>query len=233
MAITPTSVDAVELLNKVTSFYELAWSHLLWFIGVAGAIIGIIVPIAIQVYQRRAFKLEESRIESRITERFLNEKSEMLSSVNERLEEAIKNELAKLQTKVDGIESNLTKKVNKTRGAVYHIQGNYLKSQGVESVAISSYISAAKMLYDADDEMNLQKALTCIESCLQKLSNDKIEKYPEIEEETTNLIATLSEKNPNGRYSNYIRNLEHELRNATNREKKVEQNKLPTQIQPS
>lgn len=212
MAITPGQVDALDLINKVNTFYEVAWVHLMWFIGVAGAIIGVIVPIAIQAYQRRLFKIEESKIDSNIVEQLTKAKADLLTATNERLGELVKSEFALLEKKVNDMEAKLTKEVNRAKGAVYHVQGNEQKTRGVYANAIISFANAAEMQYASDDEMNLQRVLGNLEECLKKLSNGDLTKTPEIESRLSKLMDQLRAGNVNGRYTNYLDKLTRELR---------------------
>ena len=220
MAITPSQIDAVDLLSKVHSFYEVAWVHLMWYIGVAGAIIGIIIPIALQVYQRRTFKFEESKIESHITAQLDSAKTEILTAVNERLNEVIKAEFVILEKKVADMEAKLVKEVDCVKGGVHQVQGNEQKTRGVYPNAILSFISAAEHQCGSDDERNLQRVLGSIEECLMKVTSVVLRKTPKIEENLSKLLDQLKNNNTNGRYANYIDRILQELRKAKEREEK-------------
>jgi hypothetical protein len=45
-------VSTLEVLVKVTAFYDSAWTKLLWVVGGAAGVVGVIMPILLQVYQR-------------------------------------------------------------------------------------------------------------------------------------------------------------------------------------
>jgi hypothetical protein len=72
-----TPVEAMELVN---TFYSQAWQHLMWFLGVGGAISVIGVPWALERSRRKAIEAEMTAIREAIESRVMKEVYETLTS---------------------------------------------------------------------------------------------------------------------------------------------------------
>ncbi len=60
--------ETLTILGKVNSFYSGAWSQLIIYTSALFALIGIIIPILVQFYQKRVLKLEKESLEQIIKE---------------------------------------------------------------------------------------------------------------------------------------------------------------------
>jgi len=53
--------DPFILLQQVDAFYQTSWNHLILYTGGAIAIVGVVMPILIQLYQSRVMRMEKKR----------------------------------------------------------------------------------------------------------------------------------------------------------------------------
>lgn len=66
IASVASQPDAFELLKQVDAFYNTAWQHLLIYTTILLAMVGIVIPIIIQIIQRRSQKREEAVLNEKI-----------------------------------------------------------------------------------------------------------------------------------------------------------------------
>jgi len=74
--------DAIDLINKVDAFYNNAWGKLILFGSISFAIVGIIVPLLIPLYQQRTLKLSEDLLKNEIN----NIKGEIFDELSKKYE---------------------------------------------------------------------------------------------------------------------------------------------------
>lgn len=214
---TPTSIDPIELINRVSAFYEIAWTQLLWFIAVAGAIVGVIVPLGIQWYQRRLIKIEEKEIKTALTRQADDLKVSLQLEMKSFLTQTLKQEMERFDVKLNEKEKELTKEAAAVRGSVFHVQGNTLLEAKHYIVALSSYIDAASSQLTGDDQFNLLRVLKLIIKCLQKISKIDFDTIPDIESRLDRLLKKLEKMDGSGRYTDFIHDIRKELRDAKER----------------
>lgn len=194
--LTPPLLDPIEIISHVTSFYETAWSHLLWFIGVTGAIVGIMVPIGIQIYQRRLFRVEEAKIRRELGD-------QIRADLEQQMKTKFADESKRIDEKLTELTESMKQAVANSDGRAFFLQGRMLLDKKQPAGAARSFTTAALSYLRGNDQSNLQKALTQLETCLKSVKTDTLEKLghrPLIEK----LIVELKENDEAGRYTNYI-----------------------------
>jgi hypothetical protein len=65
-AVATNTDNSLEILSKVNEFYDSAWSKLIYLLTGAFAVLGVIMPFAIQHYQTKALRASENEIETKI-----------------------------------------------------------------------------------------------------------------------------------------------------------------------
>jgi tetratricopeptide (TPR) repeat protein len=210
---TITQANPIEIIHSVTSFYEVAWAHLMWFIGIVGVIAGIAIPSLSYLIQRRLFKAEEREINSKIDNRLTELRTEMADFLTEKL----KQEMEIFDKKLEAKEEALNKRAAKAQGNVFHVQGSLLLQGQHYLSALSSYLNAALFQIEGDDERNLRGVLQQITICLNGITNVDLPERCEDVERINKLISLLKEKNQNGRYSDAINKLNKEFDAAMKR----------------
>lgn len=191
-------IDTIDILNKVDQFYNSAWDKLIIMATISFGIVGILVPIIIQWYQKKSIKLSEDNLKSEI------EKES--SKIEERLTEIFD---AKLDEKMKVYEEKIEALNAASNAKAFHIQGAGSVEKGDYYAALCDFITASFNHLKAGDYMNLQNCLTVIcDTCLPHLSREEINDIKiSHEEDLDKLIEFIKEKDLNGALTNQIRNL--------------------------
>lgn len=141
----------LDIMNSVNTFYESAWTKLLIFITIFVTVIGVIIPIAIQWWQRRYIKLREAELKRHL--------SELVKSEMEIVRNEIKSQVAAGENlaheKMKLLEEKLLKKISSASGGLFHIQGNINKQNGSIPLAIIDHTTASMTYLECKDELNL------------------------------------------------------------------------------
>ena len=225
-----------DILNNVNAFYDTSWNHLLIYTGVLAVVIGIIVPILIQYYQTRLFRIEEENIQKRINDKT----SEVKCSLSEqqaieflKMKEGIKSEMVELDRKVaeslsvlehkseeqmKHLKEETSKQIIQTKGNIYHVQANMLATRGAYSGAVESLLTALISEAKSGDERNLQRGInTLTNKYLPKVTKAQCEELPEIRAQADVLLERLSAINENERYTEAINSIKKAVSQAENR----------------
>jgi len=168
---TPPPVNPIEIINTVTAFYEIAWSRLLWFIGVGGAVIVIIIPIVAQYYQRRLFRVRELKIKTELTEQIHKE-------LEIRFSESLANETKKIDEKIASLEKSIDSEVSRALAGVFFVQARLCADKKGYPAAVDSFCRSAKHSLTANDHSNLQKALSQLNRAGPTNLNNPISGFP-------------------------------------------------------
>jgi hypothetical protein len=163
-AVGNTANEAIDLINNVDSFYNSAWDKLIIVGSLAFGVIGVIVPLVIQWYQKKTLKISEELLKKDIENQTLKLKSELMTEITQTLETKLK----KFEEKID--------KDNASHNArTFHLQGNSLHNRGLTSQALGDFIIAARDYSYVEDYSNLRSILNFIlEDCLPKLSQEEV-----------------------------------------------------------
>lgn len=208
--------ETLEILSKVDTFYNSAWTKLMMFLGIVSFIVGILLPIAIhfiiQWYQKRQLRIEKNEIENELIKEF-DKKQEVLeqkliNKIQEELNKKEKELQNKITIKVKELDIKTEKSLAKISGGAFLIQGNHNSSIKEYNKSIISYCNAITDFIKAKDYSNLQSAIG-------NLNNDLIiitKKELEIEKSNINkyikiIIKALKEDNINGIHSNQIKTI--------------------------
>lgn len=133
------SKDSMDLLYKMDSFYNNAWTKLILVVTIAFAIIGIVVPVLIQWYQKRELKLGEEKL-----------RDDIKITVDKATKGFTKYVDEQVQRKFDELDLKVTKHVKKLDGRTYQLQANSSLNQA-DNRAIGSYLAAIRSFYEGDD----------------------------------------------------------------------------------
>lgn len=185
--------ETLAILEKVNSFYFNAWSQLLSYTSALFCVIGILVPILIQIYQKERLKLEEEKVRQSLADE--------IKKVKENLKEVI---LSEMERK----EKDLIEKITVSEGRSFHLQAASNFNERRYPVVLESAICAAECYLSGKDELNLGRVLNLIKQVLLKISSDEFFAPAErFEEKLKKLKGLLHDKNENGRYTDVIRDI--------------------------
>jgi hypothetical protein len=189
------------ILDSVQQFYSNAWSQLILFTTAIMALVGIIIPIISQAYQRSSSITDKKELEILIKEEAIRIKKELQVEMNseyEAIEKDIEKSLKETQNKI-------RKDNDVNRGGISHVQGIQLIKENNFYDGTESIISAAASYLKGDDESNLRRTLfILISACIPRLSRADIERMTIVNNPFDELIDLLRKKNENNRYGDEI-----------------------------
>jgi hypothetical protein len=196
--------DSFAMLSQVQSFYDSAWNRLLYFVTGAIGVVGVIVPITIQLIQNNAFRRETKRLGQEADKRL----SKMM--------EVLKNEMSEY---VERKTAEIKKLSDSTHCGVFLVQANLNLSQKEYVLSMYDYNSALSYAIDAEDYLNVGsviegfkillnrhlnkshfepdgKLLKAIESDLELLSTELGERYWRESEHLRKSLKEAIEREP-------------------------------------
>lgn len=83
-------ITGLDVLNNVNTFYNSAWGNLIWVVGIILGIGGVVLPILIQLWQKRTLKLNEDELRKEITLAVNSAKDELKDTINKSIIETKK-----------------------------------------------------------------------------------------------------------------------------------------------
>ncbi len=204
------TLEIIDLIQKVDAFYNNAWNKLIIIGSVAFAIVGIIVPLLFQWYQRRTLKQSEEILKKEISEQSKKIKAEILEKVSDE----IKTQFAKYETEIKRLNASANAKTLLIQGRL-HLEKNY------HHLALGDIVSASFSFIESEDYQNLQIALNFIlNDCLPNLSKEEIADLKIIESNDLDLlIETLVKKDDRSVFQTIMQGI------------KLKMSKLPKTIQ--
>jgi len=197
--------ETLIILEKLNSFYSNAWSQLVIYTTTLFLVIGILIPLLVQFYQRKIQKVEKEEIRKTIAGDLKKIKEELYSAID-----------ANLKQKTDYLE----KKIASSEGKSFHILGKNYAEQNLYHLALDNFTTAASFYLKGEDETNLRRALTAIcTNCLPYITkNELLSSQRKLKRDLENLVEKLKEENINGRYADSIDNIECGIELAEKRE---------------
>ena len=188
--------DLLDIVTKVQSFYDAAWTRLVWVIGVAIVFVGIVgavMPLIIQWIQGRTFHNETRKIED---------------EAEKRLAETVKQLEKKIEERMAAATFEIRRVADRSFGMTHMVQARLAGLNKIWGRSLGGYAVAANALLDAHDYDNFNRCIESIRSIFSKDSVNKSEFQGE-EEESINaslkaLITNLSDKKHEERYDRLV-----------------------------
>jgi len=138
--VVSREISGLDVVNSVNGFYSGAFDKLFQLVLALIALFGIIIPILVQIYQRRVMKVSEAELKAEM-ERLLEVKKIELLAVVEKQLASEKKEIS------SALEEN-TKLIKKTfltaEGYAFHLQGNSEVASKNHYDACVSFCKAAR-----------------------------------------------------------------------------------------
>lgn len=152
--LQPNVNQAIDIINKIDNFYNNAWNKLILFGSITFILVGIIIPLFIQWYQKRTMILSETRLKENIIK-------ELSNTINEKFKEHEK--------QIKMLNASASSKILFSQ-AKFSIEKNSYKN------ALGELVMAANYSMACDDYKNLQEILVYIlDNCLSNLSLEEID----------------------------------------------------------
>ncbi|WP_462172221.1 hypothetical protein [Pseudoalteromonas xiamenensis] len=188
---------ALEILEKVNSFYSASFSQLLTITLGLVAFIGVFVPVLTTYYQNRNIKIEKENLEE-----FINNKLESIKlEVTKEIRDELLNDLSEFEDKQKS-------QIEKVIAGVFYVQANAQLNKGFYKNAADSLFSAIVSSIKGKDELNLLRAFKLlIDRAIPNITQKEEPDFVALEERIESIEKELAPLNANGRYSDTIRDL--------------------------
>lgn len=201
---TTDPIVYLDIVEKVASFYENAWFKLIYLISAAVAVVGVVIPLVLQFWQRQQLRIAESKI-----------KADAIQSMAEEFKKTEEYLTRLLDEKIKSVSDELSKKIMVIDAGIFHSQALIAVSKNATDEAVRSAIAAAKMYFLGDDCRNAGRALNILNAdCLPKINKKTFEQQEDLEDKFKELINVMSEKNINGQYTDQIEQLKKRIKDS-------------------
>ncbi|PKA06505.1 hypothetical protein [Leptospira harrisiae] len=221
-------IDMVAITEKIHNFYELAWQKLIFFVSTAFIILGLLIPILTQIYQKRDFVIKEKELLEKIKSELTVAKTEITKSQHEFIETTLNEKIGEIESRfnkrISEAEETIMNEVFKAKAGLFHIQGNFEMNFNIPILAARSYMLACdehlKVTDDLKiDELNLRRILKELTNSLLLLDrNELLKDEPLITEIYPRIIDLLKEKDINGKFTDPISEIQRSLKIAQSKD---------------
>jgi len=183
--------DMLTVLQYVDHFYATSWNHLLVYSGTAVAIVGVVIPTLIHIYQRRTMRHERSEIREAIVgqvaaevrDRMEKEKTlleKKIEDATKSLDEKLARDRAELEEKSRETEENLRRGIARASGRVFVVQANMMINQKQYKLAAQSILDGINHMKRGDDRINLRRQLVSLaDKCFPNMTKAECEEVDE------------------------------------------------------
>jgi hypothetical protein len=150
--------QSVDLIDKVDSFYNNAWGKLILFGSILFGLVGFIVPLFIQFYQKRILKVSETELKNKL-------KSEITTEL-----------LGSIKDEFDKNEKQIKMLIASANSKIFFSQAKYSLEKGKFTGALGELVTASYFSMECDDYKTLQSILDYVSNnCLSSLSLEEID----------------------------------------------------------
>ncbi len=207
--------NVLELLTKIDALYNNAWNRLIWFAGGILAVCGIFVPILIQFYQRRFFRIEQEELRrslqayaGTLTDQISKDLDKQFEKEHQLLIEEAEKISVELNKQQAILRQDLECRSAYLHAGIFFLQARLNCDNGHFPLATVQYLVAIQKAFISQKENNAQEMLhTVINSCFPHLSKRDVEEYPDLQQEIDSVLKALRDNDTNSRYKISIREL--------------------------
>lgn len=184
-----------DLIQKVDTFYNNAWTKLIYVITIGMTVVGIIIPLYVHWRQKKALKASEDVLKKEISDKTAAIKgtisSELMSLIDEKFKEYEK-------------EIKMTRASGKAD--TFFAQAKYNFEKNDHRRALSDLINASYACIECGNHKTLQDVVKYIlTNCLPYLSIEEIKDLEVAKEADLNLfLGYLTDKDDRGTFSETI-----------------------------
>ena len=200
LAIALAAPEPLDVLEKLNRFYTGAWAQLVIYVTVALALVGIVFPVATQIVQRQLLKTDERRLKDELSQHVDALGKAIEAQTRDEATKAVNEAIARIEARMSDVSSG-----------IYTVQGNAQYKQGRPAEAANSFATA---LIHALDAQRIDLAHGCLGNLCMVLKQLTPEQaaQPELQKLLTRAIARTREKNVDGRFKLFLKELEPEAR---------------------
>jgi len=162
--VVANSLECLDVMNKVTNFYDAAWTKLIWVVGVFVGLIGFVLPLFMQWLQNEKYKKDlEKQVEKLVTD------------IDIKYKEAVKNVKDLTNKEIKNLHDKIEKEAFSACGRTFGVQGISFVSSGKTADAFHCFLLAVRQFVRAKDFDMVVKSLNNAENLLDKISYNDLE----------------------------------------------------------
>jgi hypothetical protein len=214
--------DTLQVIKQVHDMFHDAFNDLLVLtIAVIGTV-GVVIPLVIQFIQRRSLEAESQLLLRKLRLDVEEIQKTLAAAIEAKVSEALSSINKHVDARLSEFDKRYARHLDAVKGGPSLVQGSVEYFRGKYASAHESYCAAALAFLQGQDEMNCQNALYNVHMTLNEnlCENDFVEN-PNIEPRLQDLLAKLATYNDNGRYQNYIHDIQLALNKAKKRSKQA------------
>ena len=203
------------ILASVQAFYSTAWSQLVVYTTALLALVGILVPVLSQWYQRKSAAVDKKELEGLLRDQVDHAREDLRTSLEEQANQLRKS----FEIEIANLRAEATRASQAARGGAYHVQAVGLLKEEQYPNTLESLIYAARCYVEARDENNLGRVLDMMHmTVLPHLSKDDLAQLLVAHDILKDLVDLLREHNYQGRYTDHITAISRARLQAENRD---------------
>lgn len=190
--------EKADVITSVSAFYESAWLKLILVIS----ILGIILPILIQFFQRQNLKEANKFLSKEINETF-NKRIEQLETSNKT---QIENLSAKVNEELKNLEKKNKQMENSVEASLFYLQGKQNTTRKMYDSALHDFVRSAKHWPKSDKPERIGILLVNINTCIKmiKRADDFHATLSKYDINWDDFMAEMSELEPDPERLNLI-----------------------------
>ena len=197
---------ALEILDKVNSFYELSFNHLLYLGAGIITIFGVIVPYGISYLQKRQIKIKQDELEKILVEKV----NILLAEAKSSLEEQFKKELEETNNKMREAIFLMDGKAHQLQAAILESNKSFGECVKHSCYAINGYAQGNK-------ERGAKRVIDLLLTRMGMLNKKLLDADSKITSDFDDCIKILEKKYGTDQYADEIMLLKGALAEAKKR----------------
>ncbi len=184
-------VSGMDVVDKVNDLYSSMFQHFLVMISLIAGIVGVIIPILLQRFQRQEGRLQEERLNADFRNQMIAAKNEFDTKFKR-----ISDEQNKIEATLNNAQDEIKKKLAKAHAFTAYIDAYNQHRQNNHEQAVRAAIFAAKEYISADDEKPLIAVLEIVINSMAHLNMQRIEqenladRFDQLDSSLREVVAT-------------------------------------------
>ena len=190
--------DMLTVVQYVDHFYATSWSHLILIVSLAFGVVGVAMPILIQVFREWAMRHDSKVIRSAI-----------MGEVSVLLEDKIKTATKLLEERSARDRAEFEEEVRKEiAGAIardYHIQTKVLINEEAYKAAFRSGMHGLRSYIDSEDHLRLRRMLHLMShKCLPMMTKTQLNEMQEEKEAFHEVVLRIMKWDVKGDFTDKV-----------------------------
>jgi hypothetical protein len=198
--------NTLIILEKVNSFYSDSFTQLIYLTISILAFSGVILPILVNIYQKKLFSVESDKVHKLI----LDDLHKMHEKDLKKMQEKYENDFRVLRELIEN-------ETSKSKTGIFFVQGSSLINQNQDVPATFSFCHSIDNAIKCHDALNLNRGISRLQNTLTRLNKDHFTNDDKLETVIKSTIQSLNTYNINQQYTDAITAVNREFKASLNR----------------